>query len=44
MGKKDEKYELLNTFAAEPRGKELTQEFQNKPKAADNSKPFWASL
>ena len=44
LGKKEERYELLNTYPTEPRGKELTEEFKDKPKEVDNSKPFWASL
>lgn len=44
LGKKKEKYELVESFPTEPRAKALTEAFQDKPKAVDTSKPFWASL
>lgn len=44
IGKKEEQYELLATFPAEPKGKELNNVFQNKPEEVDPNKPWWANL
>lgn len=44
IGKKEEQYDLLSTFQAEPKGKELNDVFQNKPEEIDPSKPWWANL
>ena len=44
LGKKKERYELINSFPTEPRGKVLTEAFKDKSKEVDNSKPYWANL
>lgn len=45
IGKKEEQYELLGAFPAEPKGKELNNCFLNKPEEVlDTSKPWWANL
>ena len=44
IGRKEEQYELLANFPAEPQGKELNDVFKNKPVEVDPNKPWWANL
>lgn len=44
IGKKEERYDHLASFPAEPQGKQLNDCFKNKPAEVDPSKPWWANL
>lgn len=44
IGKKEEKYDLVASFPAEPQGKQLNDAFKNRPTEVDPSKPWWANL